>query len=103
MSYITCLDMQLKMSVVMVPLSVCSSSSLTCFDVVVSVRPVEDRQLHQLHLFQIIFSLCLQIQGKKIFKCALHQTDSSGRTANHRPAERYNGRAISADSGPGWR
>lgn len=37
-----------------------SSSSLTRFDVVVSVCPVENRQLHQLHLFQIVFSLRLR-------------------------------------------
>lgn len=34
-------------------------SSLTCFDVVVSVCPIENRQLHQLDLLQIIFSLRL--------------------------------------------
>lgn len=35
-------------------------SSLTRFDVVVSVRPVENRQLHQLHLLQIVFALRLR-------------------------------------------
>ena len=58
------LNVQLKISQVQmsVCVCVCYSSSLTCFDVVVSVGPIEDGQLHQLHLFQIVFSLCLQIQ-----------------------------------------
>lgn len=37
-----------------------AAARLTRLDVVVSVRPVENRQLHQLHLLQVVFTLRLR-------------------------------------------
>lgn len=50
-----------------------NSSSLTCFDVVVSVCSIEDCELHQLHLLQIVLSLCLQKEKKETLM-SVHNT-----------------------------
>lgn len=50
-------------------LSVCM---LTCFDVGVSVCPVENCQLHQLHLLQVILALRLQNTHKFKYITVIH-------------------------------